>query len=122
MEQSELAEEFRNLGKSINFLNASVDYLNEAVRGKADPLLGHFFLSDADRGWQGEVVDSAGGGFYLVYLYSWIHGCRTNKKLVHISDMASWEFYDNDEDWRQGYKHVSLRWEAERQQEKANAS
>lgn len=86
---------------------------------RRDSLVGSFFHTDADRGWQGMVVAEPQPGTYLVELFSWIAGESTAQQLVTLAQMleAEWRFYDTSEWMRNAYDHgVSQRWDLERQE------
>lgn len=74
---------------------------------QAKGLVGLYFHSDDDLGWQGQVVGSVGGPkmILLVRLYSWISGCPSATKMYSANEMLEWDFYDNDVDWRYDYEH-----------------
>jgi len=60
----------------------------------ADSLVGLYFHSDAERGWQGCVIARPEPGFYLVETFDWIIGQSHSQHLVRIEDMLAWQFYD----------------------------
>lgn len=70
-------------------------------------LLGLYFLSFNKTGeekelqWQGHIQGRPEPGWYMVQLYSWVHGMPTETMLVRIEDMIDWWFYDDIEYWRQ---------------------
>ena len=80
-----------------------------------ESLVGSFFHSDAERGWQGCIVAEPSPGVYLVELFEWLAGSSSNQCLVSIDDMAGWQFYDNAEWMAATYKNeLKDRWEQER--------
>ncbi len=87
-----------------------------------DSLIGSFFLSDSERGWQGCVVAEPFPGVYLVETFSWIAGDSYSQELVPLGEMKEWTFYDTA-DWMQNaYEHdVQRRWDAERAERKQQA-
>lgn len=83
----------------------------------AKSLVGSFFHSDVQHGWQGCVVGEPSPGVYLVELFSWIDGGSTEQRLVRLDDMSKWVFYDTA-DWmgyRYKYGGKQQQWEQERQ-------
>jgi len=63
-----------------------------------DSLVGSYFHSDAQRGWQGIVVAEPHPGVYLVETFSWVMGESHDQRLVRVEDMLDWRFYDTA-DW-----------------------
>ncbi len=93
------------------------DRLNTAAKQPltTDSLVGSFFHSGVDRGWQGCVVAEVAPSVYLVELFSWVMGESTNQRLVRLDDMADWQFYDDAEWMNHSYEaSVKQRWERER--------
>jgi hypothetical protein len=76
-----------------NDRHASVD----ATPLQASSLIGSYFHSDAERGWQGVVVAEPHDGIYLVETFSWISGESHVQRLVKIDDMLEWRLYDTAE-------------------------
>lgn len=68
---------------------------------QAKGLVGLYFYSDGDEGWQGKVVGSVGGRdmILIVRLYSWITGERNGTKMVPANDMLGWNFFETREEW-----------------------
>ena len=64
---------------------------------------GLFFLvsNDFGIGWQGYVRNEVKDGYYLVQLFEWAFGQESIMKIVHISEMANWQFYSDIEDMKQ---------------------
>jgi hypothetical protein len=85
---------------------------------RPDSLVGTYFHSDAERGWQGCIVAEPAPGIYLVETFSWIVGDSHDQSLVRIEDMLGWHFYDDHEWMNNSYEHGGLkqRWEHERAQ------
>ena len=74
-----------------------------------DGLVGLFFHSISagnEVEWQGRIVKELPSERYLVQLYDWMLGDPSLKKIVQISEMAAWRFYDSAEEWRDWYEHV----------------
>jgi hypothetical protein len=79
-----------------------------------DSLVGSFFHSDSERGWQGCIVAEPAPGVYLVETYEWIAGTSHNQLLVRIEEMNDWRFYDSAEWMNNAYEHgVERRWDRE---------
>ncbi|CAN5679335.1 hypothetical protein BH24ACT15_BH24ACT15_32180 [soil metagenome] len=80
---------------------------------KPQSLLGSYFHTfegddpQNEVAWQGVVVADVGQGYYLVELMEWVIGSSSCQRLVHISAMASWAFYDTRE-WRDNRYTTSL--------------
>jgi len=68
-------------------------------------LLGSYFHSDDDRGWQGWVIGEPHPGVFLVELFSWIDGSANGQKVVPIAEMSEWEFFDTSEEMRHAYEN-----------------
>lgn len=86
-----------------------------------DSLVGSFFHSDAERGWQGCVVAEPVPGVYLVETFEWIVGSSYEQELVRIEDMTGWAFYDDAEWMNSSYEHGKRgRWERQRATEREN--
>lgn len=85
---------------------------------RPDSLVGSFFLSSAQLGWQGCVVAEPSPGVYLVETFDWVMGASHDQQLVQLDEMVGWTFYDSA-DWMQNaYEHgVRQRWERQRQGE-----
>ena len=96
-----------------------IDRLHLATEQLLDTksLVGSFFHSDAQHGWQGCVVGEPSPGIYLVELFSWIDGGSTEQRLVRLDDMSKWAFYDTAEwmGYRYKYGGKQQQWEQERQ-------
>lgn len=94
----------------------------EPLEGSTAPggvLCGRWFLSDAHRGWQGQVAVEVRNGVYLVQLYDWLMGERSTQRMVDVDEMCDWSFYDSAEEMRFAYDRagVGRRWERERAEE-----
>jgi len=78
-------------------------------------LVGSFFHSDAENGWQGCVVAEPSRGVFLVELFSWATGFTTEQRLVRLEAMSEWRFYD-DVQWMSDSYEISVerRWQRER--------
>lgn len=77
-------------------------------------LKGRYFHSFEDDGvvkWQGYVLGSPGLGYYMVQLFEWLVGSPSCQKLVHLSEMNGWHFYDTQEEMAETYtyklKHIT---------------
>lgn len=79
-------------------------------------LVGSFFHGTASPGWQGCVVAEPAPATYLVQLFNWLDGGPSAQRLVSISEMKGWQFYDDADSMRWEYNHGGLheRWERER--------
>ena len=73
---------------------------------KSGILVGKWFHSFNDNGfvkWQGRIV-SYEDPFYLVETFEWVMGGPDDQKLIKITDMADWVFYDDAEEMNMTYK------------------
>jgi hypothetical protein len=96
---------------------ASRDRLAGVVDRPPEPtsLVGSYFHSGWQQGWQGCVVAEPAPGVYLVERFSWLAGESLDQQLVPIGDMTDWQFYDTAEWMRNTYEHgLKHRWELER--------
>jgi len=74
-----------------------------------DGFVGLFFHSINTGGeveWQGRITRELPGEHYLVQLYDWMMGDPSLKRIVPLSDMTAWRFYDSADEWRHWYEHV----------------
>jgi hypothetical protein len=81
------------------------------TRNTTDLLVGKFFHSfiEGKLSWQGEikgVIHDKDSHVYLVQLYEWFHGIASEQKLVSISEMKGWLFYDSVEDLHDAYESL----------------
>ena len=79
---------------------------------KSGPLVGRYFHSieknDDGRNvvqWQGQVIEKISDEVYLVELFEWITGSDSYGKLVPLSDMLQWQFYESNEQMNDWYEH-----------------
>jgi len=83
-----------------------------ASRPKTNSLVGHFFHSvDPETGkvqWQGVVVGNPEEGWYLLQLFDWLVGEPSVRRLVYISEMNDWLFYDI-ESMKYSWQHGTAR-------------
>jgi hypothetical protein len=98
----------------------SRDRLDDAA-GKVDlestSLVGSFFLSDVDRGWQGCVVAEVAPQVYLVETFDWLVGSSYNQVLVRLEEMTDWQFFDSGQWMADSYNNrVSMQWDAIRKE------
>lgn len=95
------------------------DRLSQAVDALTpSSLVGSFFHSCAETGWQGCVVAEPVPGVYLVELFSWFMGESTNQCLIPIDRMVSegWQFYDTAEWMKNTYEHgLDTQWKQKRE-------
>lgn len=96
--------------------NPKPDRLSAVLDTPFDPasLVGSYFLTDADRGWQGCVVAEPSPGVYLVETFSWLHGGSHSQALVRLEEMAGWTFFDDAEWLRNTTSEIERRWDHER--------
>lgn len=89
------------------------DRLHGAATEPLDPgsLVGSFFHSGDDHQWQGCVVAEPAPGVYLVELFEWFTGSANFQRLVRITDMADWQFYDDIEWMKNTYEYGRVPWE-----------
>ncbi len=69
---------------------------------KQDGLVGKFFHTfvDGQISWQGLITGEPASGYFLVQLFEWLCGGPSDKRLIHVSQMVGWTFYDEADDWR----------------------
>ncbi len=99
------------------------DRLSTAAKQALGPgsLVGSFFHSDAERGWQGCVVAEPAPGVYLVETFEWLSGSSHDQQLVRFEDMYGWAFYDHAEWMGNAYdSSVQRRWQREHPPEEAS--
>lgn len=77
-------------------------------------LVGSFFHSDAARGWQGRVLAEVAPEAYLVETFSWAGGDSFAQRLVRLSDMMEWRFYDDGGSMKERAVAVEMEWARER--------
>jgi hypothetical protein len=66
-------------------------------------LKGKWFHSFKDGGlcWQGQILShNTRNDLCLVQLYEWVLGDSSVQRLVPLTDMVGWQFYDTDEEMR----------------------
>jgi len=87
----------------------------------ARSLVGTYFHSGSERGWQGCVVAEPAPGFFLVETFEWVTGSSHDQRLVRTEDMLGWSFYDDAEWMNNAYEHGGVKeaWERQREQRKA---
>ena len=75
------------------------------------PLIGKYFHSIEKKDgrdvvqWQGQVMQQISQEVYLVELFEWITGSDSYGKLVPLSDMLQWQFYESNEQMNDWYEH-----------------
>ena len=81
------------------------------MRHKADELAGlyyhSFYKSGPNKGIienQGRVIAMIGSSHCLVQLYSFATGMPNVKRLIPLNELASWNLYDDREDWIEAYE------------------
>lgn len=69
-------------------------------------LVGTFFHSDRERGWQGVILAEPASRTYLVELFDWISGASDMQRLVTLETMLhdEWTFYDDARWMRSAYE------------------
>lgn len=82
-------------------------------------LVGHYFHSMVPNPngnpklpiveWQGLVVARPEPEWYLLQLFSWVMGEELERRIVHISDMKGWRFYESAEEMRNHYEELRHR-------------
>jgi hypothetical protein len=84
-----------------------------------DSLVGSFFHSDRERGWQGCVVAEPAPGIYLLETFDWLVGASYVQVLIRIEDMLEWTFYD-DARWLSNHyqNYLERKWGSERAAER----
>lgn len=93
--------------------------LAEASEFDSGSLVGSWFHSDSERGWQGCVVAQVVADVYLVETMSWMCGESYEQRLVRLDDMvqSGWVFYDTAEWMNNAYQTgVERRWDSERKE------
>lgn len=81
-------------------------------------LVGSFFHSGFERGWQGCVVAEPAPGVYLVETFSWMMGESYDQHLVPITGMVAeeWRFYDTADWMRESSEAIRGIWAREREE------
>lgn len=80
-----------------------------------DSIVGMFFHS-YDNGqikWQGQVIKKLNNSRFIVQLYSWVGGHATTQKVISLSDVKDWSFYNSDKEMRHAY-YLSLNLDPEK--------
>jgi len=72
----------------------------------------HSFENDKTK-WQGQILSAEPNNYFLIQLYSWLHGTPTDRKLIHFSEMVDWNFYATDKDMRYAHFKTQNRPECE---------
>jgi hypothetical protein len=93
------------------------DRLSRAAEAdfRPDSLVGSFFHTEAERGWQGCVVAEPAPGIYLVETFEWIVGTSHDQRLVRVDEMLGWRFYDDAKWMSNAYdNNVKAEWDHER--------
>ena len=69
-------------------------------------LLGYWFHSVKDEHihWQGRILFQQNDGYYMVQLFEWLMGSPNIQRLVHISKMTDWLFYETREKMIESYE------------------
>ena len=90
---------------------------------KQDGLVGKFFHTFNEQGqlkWQGLITGEPASGYFLVQVFEWIVGSPSDKRLIDVSQMVGWTFYDDADDWREEANRKTERAErADRAKQKA---
>jgi hypothetical protein len=77
------------------------------------PLVGKFFHSlEADRQtikWQGQIKNEVGPGIFLVQLFDYLMGAKSNQVIIPVSEMAFWPIYDTDAEMREAFERHTAR-------------
>ena len=60
-------------------------------------------------GWQGQIIGNPEPQWYLIQLYSWIAGDPTVCKLVNISEISNWYFYQDEEAMKHSWEYGSAK-------------
>lgn len=81
------------------------------------PLIGKFFHSvQADKTtieWQGTITAEVAPGVFLLQLFDWMMGDKSNQKIMPVSDMVYWKIYDSAEEMNDSYEIYSRRKDAQ---------
>ena len=66
-------------------------------------LTGLSFLSleDGKPQWQGFIIGKVTEDTFLVWFYSWLTGGQTDGKIIPVTEMSNWIFFNCDEDLRE---------------------
>jgi hypothetical protein len=84
---------------------------SEEIASDPKSLVGSYFLGNSTNTWQGVVVAEPVTGVYLVELFSWISGASTEQRLVRISSMLDWTFYDDSKWMTNAADHIQRVWD-----------
>lgn len=86
---------------------------DETCQKPASSLVGLFFhslLEGRVLDWQGQVVGILAPDYCLVRLNSWADGLVSTYRVVPLSEMVKWKFYDDETRWREeGQKGVKVK-------------
>jgi predicted GIY-YIG superfamily endonuclease len=80
-------------------------------RWSHESLVGSFFYSDAESGWQGCVVAEIASGMYLIELFEWLGGSAGCQKIVALSEMRDWCFYDSAKWMQSEWPRIKSKWD-----------
>ncbi|MDF0673749.1 MAG: GIY-YIG nuclease family protein [Nitrospira sp.] len=86
---------------------APVQDLLDFITGQTDKsLVGKFFHSfkDGKICWQGYIVADQADGYYLVQLFEWVLGDPSVQKVIHLGQMADWDFYGSTDEMYEAYE------------------
>jgi len=84
----------------------------QKLQDNNNALVGKYFHSLNGKGkvqWQGYVIGATEPGWYLVQLFNWINGDKSNQKLVLFSDMLNWLFYEDGDSMVYSYEYGTAR-------------
>lgn len=86
--------------------NKSADeFGTETLTSETDGLVGHYILTpDPDHGFplmqcQGYIHEGVGQEHYLISWFSWWSGDETERRIVPMSEMLTWNLYETKEDF-----------------------
>lgn len=89
-------------------------------------LVGKFFICKHLNGrsnsfYQGRVIRYLVNGFYLVDLYGWGTGFRTNGTVLPLEHFTGAQIFNDQDDWREAGKAIIEQTDARLSQESAHA-
>jgi hypothetical protein len=86
-------------------MESGVDVQREPV------LVGKWFHSYHQDGetieWQGQILTAVTPDVYLVQLFEWAFGDKSCQKLVLLSRMVGWRFYDTHDEMNSYYEQYA---------------
>jgi hypothetical protein len=88
-------------------LHASRSMKKNRKKQKQDCLVGRFFhsIEGGKVDWQGVVIGRISEDRYLVQLLEWPMGEPSVQRIVSVSEMSPWLFYNDADEMGHSYEH-----------------